>query len=335
MNRRRFLASASLSLGGATLVGLTPGWTLASRKPAARTIQRSTWTMGTLINLTLLEADYQPALVDDAFAALYNIDRTLSAHQGSSELSRLNREGGIWHEAGASLLRVSRTARHYGELTEGALDVTVLPILRAYGFIPGGDNSVSIDAMRERIDYTQLRLSHDRVRLDGGVTVDFGGIAKGYAVDESARSLRMAGVGSALLEAGGDLVAMGRPEPNQRWRIGIRDPNRPDALYATLDIEDEAVATSGLYAQTRPTPNGMVTHLINPKTGLPVRHILSSTIVAKTAMAADALATATAVMESRGGRALIESLPDTEGAWIYADGSVYVTSGLAGRIALA
>ena len=334
MNRRGFLASASMSLGGVTLAGLTPAWTLAARLPAVQTIQRSTWTMGTLINLTLLEQDYQPTLVDEAFATMFNVDKTLSAHQGTSELSRLNRELGIWHEAGPGLLRVSQAARYYGDLTDGALDVTVLPIMRAYGFIPGGNNSVGIDTLRERIDYTQLRVSHDRVRLDGGVAADFGGIAKGYGVDESARLLRAAGVRALLLEAGGDLVAMGRPEPDQRWRIGIRDPYRPDALFATLDIEDEAIATSGLYAQTRPSPTGTVTHLIDPASGLPVRHVLSSTILAQSAMAADALSTATAVMDSRRGRALIESLPNTEGAWISADGSVYITSGLRGRINL-
>ncbi|MFQ5571999.1 MAG: FAD:protein FMN transferase, partial [Rhodothermales bacterium] len=323
LNRRAFLGSVAKSLGGVALFGLTPSWTFAAMKPIARTINRSTWKMGTLINLTLLEETYTPRLVDGAFGALGRVDRTLSAHRVASALSRLNRQPGSWHNAERDVLRVARAARHYGDLTDGALDVTVLPVMREYGFIPGGSGSTDVAALLEHVDYTKLHVDEHRVRLEEGIGIDFGGIAKGYAVDESMQILKAAGVKAALIEAGGDLFALGRPDPAKRWRIGIRDPLRPDALFALLDVENEAVATSGLYAQSRNYHAKTVTHLINPVTGLPVDHVLSATIVTSTTMAADALATATCVMEPKRAHGLIDSLPDTEGLWVYADGSFY------------
>ncbi len=333
-NRRTFLGAAARTLGAAALAGFAPGWTLAALPSAARTIRRSTWTMGTLIDLTLLDEGPCAPPVDAAFEALYRVDRTLSAHRMDSELSRLNRASGQWLPAGADLLHVSRAARYYADATGGALDVTVLPLMQAYGFIDGDGTSFDPAHLLERVDYTRMRVSGDRVRLDEGMAVDFGGIAKGYAVDEALRTLTNAGVGAALLEAGGDVRAAGRPEPDRRWRIGIRDPLRPEALFAVLEVEDRAVATSGLYMQKRTYQSQTVTHIINPKTGAPARHVLSATIVAPTAMAADALATATCVMEAKQARALIEADPETEGLWVYADGSVFVTSGLEKSLSL-
>ncbi len=329
-NRRQFLQRATASLGGVALTGLTPVWARAALTTPL--VHRSTWTMGTLINLSVKQAEYRPARIDAAFAALTRVDRTLSAHQPTSDLSFLNAHPGTWLDAGPDLLQVARAARHYGDLTGGALDVTVRPVLQAYGFLPG--RPADPDRLREHIDYTRLRLDAGRVRLDDGFSLDFGGIAKGYAVDEGVGTLRAAGVRAALLEAGGDIYAHGRPEPDRRWRIGIRDPRNPGALYARIEVEDEAIATSGLYAQSRTYRSETVSHLIDPVTGRAVNHVLSATVMAPTAMAADALVTATAVMPPPQAQALIASLPEAEALWLYANGTACATPGLQRRMTL-
>jgi len=205
----------------------------------------------------------------------------------------------------------------------------VLPVLRALGFLPGD----AADAATERIGFEHLRTDGGRVRLDeGGYGVDFGGIAKGYAVDLGVAAARAAGSGPVLLEAGGDLFAAGRPEPDSRWTIGVRDPVRIRGIAARFEVEDEAVATSGTYFQRRTVNGRSVSHLIDPRTGEPVERVLSSTIVAPDCMTADALATATAVMEPAAALALVESLPGVEGLWIYPDRSFRTTAGLADRL---
>ena len=188
----------------------------------------------------------------------------------------------------------------------------------------------------ERIDFWKLHVRGEEVRLEnGGYEVDFGGIAKGYGVDAAIRDLQSKGTRSALLEAGGDLYALGRPAADRRWTIGVRDPLDPTAIFATLEVEDEAVATSGIYAQTRTQGAQSVSHIIDPRTGQSVQHTLSVTIVAKEAMTADALATAACVLPPAQAKALIEETPDAEALWVFADKSVYTTRGLRRRVTLA
>jgi thiamine biosynthesis lipoprotein len=151
-------------------------------------------------------------------------------------------------------------------------------------------------------------------------------------VDLGVEATRAAGSGPVLLEAGGDLFAAGRPEAGSRWTIGVRDPVRVQGIAARFEVEDEAVATSGTYFQRRTVDGRSVSHLIDPHTGSPSERVLSSTIVARDCMTADALATATAVMEPGAALDLVSSLPAVEGLWIYPDRSFRATPGLASRL---
>lgn len=315
------------------MVGAAPNAIFAVRRPLAELHDEFIWSMGTQVRLSLPREAYAPRLFEKAFSAIREVDRDLSVHRSSSELSRLNDVPGDWRTGSRPLVEVTRAALRFGELTEGALDVTVLPILRRLGFAPRhGDGS---GPEKEVIDYTKLHVRGNEVRLEtGGYAVDFGGIAKGFSVDEALISLRSSGIGSALLDAGGDLYAMGRPEPARRWRIGIRDPFRPESLFATLEIEDEAVATSGTYAQSREVDGVRRSHIIDPKTGLSVSEVVSASVLSRSTMTSDALATAISVMQPAAARKLIETLPETEAVWVFAGGRIAMTDGLKSRIQL-
>lgn len=285
--------------------------------------------MGTSVSLTSLRDAESVDAIRHAFASLARVQNRLSVHDPASALSSLNGQPGEWMVADEDMLAVAMASRELAGLTDGALDVTVLPVLRRLGFRPGSSPA----AGTERIGFEHLRIDRDRVSLDmGGYGVDFGGIAKGYAVDLGAGAALAAGAGPVLFEAGGDLYAAGRPEPDSRWSIGVRDPIHVQGIAARFEIEDEAVATSGTYFQRRTVDGSSVSHLIDPHTGQPVERVLSSTIVARDCMTADALATATAIMEPGAAVALVRSLPDTEGLWIYPDRSFEVTPGLAARL---
>jgi len=284
--------------------------------------------MGTSLRLSLLKDEFKSVVADASFERLQEIDRLLTVHNIDSQLMSMNRLSGTWI-SGREIAEVSAAALELGNKTEGAMDVTVLPAMRRFGFVPGSVTD------SDRIDYSKLQVRGDKARVrEEGVGADFGGIAKGYGVDEAVRILSENSMAAALIDAGGDLYALGRPEKDRLWKIGIRHPDRENDLVATLEIENEAVATSGTYLQKRKVGSKEVSHLMDPKTGMPVDHVLSSTIVTSSTMLADGLATATSVMKPTAAQHLIESTDGAEGFWIYSDGSHHITSGLCARLTL-
>jgi len=279
--------------------------------------------MGTSIRVSMPAHVFTGTYAERAFQELSLVDRTLTAHNEDSELMQFNAQAGSWYAAGPALLTVASAAVRLGHLSEGALDVTVLPAMRRFGFLPG------ISPSDAGIDFTQLETMDGSVRLSSASAgVDFGGIAKGFGVDEAVRALKAQGVTSGLVDAGGDLYAMGRPEQDRPWTVGIRHPERADELVATLQVEDSAVATSGTYMQQRTVDGQTVSHLMDPRTGRPVHHVVSATIVAPDAMTADALATATSVLPIAASVELVRRLPGVEGFWILENGSHTVSPGL-------
>lgn len=323
--RRQFFTDAGKALGGLALINAVPGWAFATRNPVADLVHRSTFAMGTPIRLSLLQSEFTSQAANGAFRRLQDVDGLLTVHNASSALMQVNAGQAV---AGTELSDVAKAALHFGSLSEGAMDVTVLPAMRRLGFIPG----TSAGGL---IDYAQLDVSGRTVRMrTSGVGADFGGIAKGYGVDQAVTAARSAGATAALIDAGGDLFALGRPEEDRPWKVGIRHPERANDLVATLEVENEAVATSGIYMQKRMVNGKEVSHLIDPRTGQPVSHVVSATIVARDTMTADALATAVSVADRNQGQHLIESQPGVEAFLIYADGTSFTSKGLQNRLRL-
>ena len=320
--RRSFLKTVGAMSGGLVVAGLAPTSSFGSRKDL---VTSTRWAMGMPVSYT---ADKSVAVnvLSAAHAAVQRVDGALSVYKSESAISRLNNlKGG--YISNADLVKVSKAALDFGEMTNGRLDVSVLPALRSYGFRPGS-------ASASAIDFRNINVTPNGVSLAGGIQIDLGGIAKGYAVDEAVDSLRLEGVTTGLVEAGGDIYAIGSRPDGSDWKIGIRDPHRPDQLFAAISVSNSAVATSGGYVDSRTVNGKKVSHLIDPATGLSVNHVLSATVVAPTAMEADALATATSIQSPEEAQAMVERLAGVEAVWLYSDGSRYITSGLRSRMTL-
>ncbi|MBI4872076.1 MAG: FAD:protein FMN transferase, partial [Candidatus Riflebacteria bacterium] len=148
----------------------------------------------------------------------------------------------------------------------------------------------SFESLEVNVASCQARL------LSTTAAVDLGGIAKGYAVDLAARVLREADISSFQVDLGGNLCVGKPPRGKPAWRIGIKDPTAPSRVFAVLALSDEAVATSGGYERFVTVGGNRVSHVLDPRTGRPAARALSSTVVAPTAMTADALSTATHVL---------------------------------------
>jgi thiamine biosynthesis lipoprotein len=155
----------------------------------------------------------------------------------------------------------------------------------------------------------------DPWKMPGGV--DPTGLAKGWIAERALERLRLAGVGAAMINAGGDVVAFGEPEPGRRWRIGVRDPRGPGALLGVVEL-DGAVATSGTYERGD--------HVLDARSGLPARGLLSATVTGPDLALADALATGLVAAGERG-LAAIGSLDAYEALGMQDDGAVVATPG--------
>ncbi|MBI4613332.1 MAG: FAD:protein FMN transferase [Planctomycetes bacterium] len=273
--------------------------------------------MGTTVRVVLYAGSSEDAerASRAAFAAIAEVNQSMSDYLEESELSRLNREGEA--EVSEALHEVLLAARRFSDLSGGAFDATVGPLVRLWrrGAVPAAEE---IAAARRLVGYERIHMEMDpsrRVWLEPGTRIDLGAIAKGYACD---RALAATGLASALVDAGGDL-ALGDPPPGEPgWRIAIPDGR-------TLVLSRCGVATSGDLERSVESGGRRYSHIVDPRTGLGIEGVQAVTVVAPDGMTADALATAISVA----GIGLAAKLPGIEAAIWRHGGSREETPGFA------
>lgn len=249
------------------------------------------------------------------------INESMSTYIDSSEISTLNRsESGDWHTVSAPLFEVLQISQQVSQLTGGAFDITIAPLVDLWGFGPQErgqqmpDDAV-VAATLARIGFGNLELdaTNSALRKPPGVTLDLSAVAKGYAADELARVLMSKGYENILVEIGGELRLQGVNQRGTPWRIGIESPSYDLLASAgdpakTVVLSDHGMATSGDYRNFYELDGVRLSHTISPLTGKPVAHSLASvTVIADTCAEADALATAFNVMGDAEAMALAQS----------------------------
>jgi thiamine biosynthesis lipoprotein len=311
--RRRLIAGAlgTLALAGCgRSAGGPPGGSWRFAGP----------TMGTAWRLTLAGEGLDAALAGRAraavAAALDGVDRRMSMFRADSELRRLNRHSAAAPlRLSAELFAVLAAAQQAAELTAGSFDVTVAPLVRAWGFGPERRRSLPsasvVQAERSAVGYRALQLdpaTGSARKAHGGVQADLGGIAKGYGVDRAALALEALGIENYLLEAGGEVRVRGRNAAGTPWQVGIERPDAmPQRPYFVLPLAAGAIATSGDYRIFFEHDGRRYSHEIDPSRAAPIDHSLASvTVVADDCMRADALATGLIVMGLERGYALAQ-----------------------------
>ncbi|WP_425481306.1 FAD:protein FMN transferase [Luteimonas gilva] len=271
-------------------------------------------TMGTTWSVKLVAPGASLRALHDAVQArLDGIVAQMSTWLEDSDLSRFNAaQAGSWIALPEELFAVMRCALEIAEASGGAFDPTVGPLVDLWGFGPAGRSAAvpddrRIEAVRRRIGWQRLALRADtREALQpGDVRVDLSAIAKGYAVDAVVRDLRARGIGSALVEVGGELYGYGRKPDGAPWRVLVEtDPERDDGEPQVLRLSGNAVATSGDRWHRYRDGDGEYAHTIDPRTGKSAaRAPVAVTVVADEAMRADAWATALTVMGAEAGSA--------------------------------
>lgn len=274
-------------------------------------------TMGTTwsVKYTGSPDESVEALKEDIEAALEQVNAEMSTYRQDSVLSRFNQaEPGTLMNLPDDTVKVITAAFSLSEMTGGAYDVTVGPLVNVWGFGPDPDrfsppDALEIDAARARVGWQALLLSGNQLLQPGNVYVDLSSIAKGFAVDKIAGLLSTHGVNNYLVEVGGELRAQGHKPYNQPWRVAVERPiPGVREVETVVALKDLAVATSGDYRNFFESDGKLYSHTIDPRTGYPVEHALASvSVLHPSAMMADGLATAMTVLGPKEGLAFAKA----------------------------
>lgn len=277
-------------------------------------------TMGTSYSVKLADLDGghdAESLADEIAGILETVNQRMSTYLADSELSRFNAaDAAVWTPVSDDTLTVIEQSRRLHEITGGAFDPTVGPIVDLWGFGPGGGreevpSTQRIAAVAETVGLAKVDIRSDERALrkdSAGVRLDLSGVAKGFAVDLIAEHLNDKGISSYLVEVGGELRASGTGPAGRSWRVGIEEPSlASNDIQHIVDLGREAMATSGNYRIFFEQNGRRYAHIIDPVAGRPVDHDLASvTVVASTTLEADALSTAMLVLGLDKGMALAD-----------------------------
>lgn len=258
---------------------------------------------------------------DSVMAALKAVDQSLSMFNSKSVISKINRNDSVVLDS--LFITMFNEAQAISQLSNGAFDITVAPLVNAWGFgtksqEPRTKNQdIHLDSIKALVGYHKVHLdNHCLLKDDGRITLDASAIAKGYACDVVANTLRRQGCENLLVDIGGEVVLEGVNNKGQPWRVGISKP-KIDATGMEKELQEViastnlCMATSGNYLQYYIVGDERRSHTIDPRTGYPVEHsLLSATVIASSCMRADALATACMVLGEKEALNMIECTPD-------------------------
>ena len=291
---------------------------------------RQAWmVMGTTLEISVYRPEADRALslkdLEAAHAEVIEIDQLMSLYREDSEIALLNAraDGGVV-AVSTRTGEVLSAAKHYAAISDSALDVTIQPIVDLWGFY---DVATAQVPSQEQIDAVLQRVGIDRVAWDSengqaaltlGTGLDFGGIAKGYAVDRAIAVLQDRGVSAGLVNLGGNVGVFGQVSDGRPWRIGIRHP-RENRLIGQVSLMTGAVSTSGDYDRYFEANGKRYSHILDPRTGWPVEDIFSLTVVAPNATTADALSTAAFVLGADQGMGLLSRCDGVAGLLVQPD----------------
>ena len=314
----------------------------ACSTPDSRLLTRTHQTMGAELRVTVWTADEGSA--SDAFAAIFaefdRLDALLSVWKPGSDVLRLNAAAGQDPvPVSAETIAILQTAHRVSTWTGGKFDVTFGALSDVWKFDHDQDNRIptedEISARLPLVDYRRVAIdvASGTARIEQpAMRVHLGGIGKGYAVDRAVAMMKAYGIHNFMLHFGGDLYVAGQPGQGP-WRLGIQDPRgAPGESFATLELRDATFSTSGDYERFFMDEGLRYHHILDTDTGQQARGCRSVTIVAKSAMLADALSTGVLIMGPHAGMELVERLPDVDAVIVSADNDVLLSSGLRGRV---
>lgn len=301
------------------------GLALYVSKQRSVPFQKNTgFVFGTVYNITY-ESDKD--LQKEIEAELQKVDNSLSPFNPTSVISKINRNESV--EVDDMFAEVFNLAEKISAETDGAFDITVAPMVNAWGFgFKTGNmpDSRQLDSLRAIVGFHKVALENGRVvKKNRRTMLDCSAIAKGYGCDVVARFLQGKGIKNYMVEIGGEIVTCGVNDQRMPWKIGVTKPTDDslsvnEELQTVLNVTNKAMATSGNYRNFYYKNGKKYAHTIDPKTGCPVQHnILSATVLADDCATADAYATSFMVLGLDKAKKVLEKHPELMAYFIYSD----------------
>jgi len=293
-------------------------------------ITESQQMMGTIVTIEIVGSgpDAQGA-INSAFDEIDRVEKLMSTYDPKSEISILNTEGKL-NNASEDFIYVIKQSLYYGDISSGAFDITIKPILNLWKSKISADEFPTGQDINETlllVNYSNISINDDTVSFKTqGMSITVDGIAKGYAVDQAVAVLKNSGYSSGFVNAGGDGMYFGTKPDGTKWNVGLRNPEDKSESVVVMEILDMAVATSGNYERYF-NESARLSHISDPRTGISSEGLLSATVIASSAMEADTLATAVFVSGPDNGLEIIENTENTECFLITPEGQILTSSG--------
>lgn len=304
---------------------------------------KSIFAMDTILEFRIYGNKNAKKALDKAIERVKEIEDRMSATKEDSDVAKINENAGKQPvKVHDDTFYVIKKALEYGKLTEGDFDITIRPLVELWDILSDKPRIPDAEEIEEKlalVDYRKVKLDEENKTVfleEEGMGIDLGAIAKGYAGDEVTRILKEAGVKSALINLGGNVIVIGRKPDGSLWRIGIQDPRSEEtgkSHIGVLEVEDVTIVSSGDYERYMvdiyEKTGVRYHHIFDPKTGSPARSgIMACTIVASSSTDADALSTSLFIKGKDEGFKLIEELGQAEAIAITEDKEIYMTEGL-------
>jgi len=311
INQRSLRSVAWLGLWLPLLISAFAATPLRAEQPSVR-YEASHDAMGTVFTVAAYGRDerYLAQVVNEAFEEVDRLDAQMSNYRPESELWGINRNAArrpVLVEP--RLFQLLQDSLRYSEETAGAFDITVGPLMKAWGFFRGQGRLPSrteLVGVLKRVGYRHLKLdgAQRQIQFDAeGIGLDLGAIAKGYAVDQAVEILRANGVSSALVSSGtSSLYALGAPPGERGWEITVRHPYEAEKVGDVVYLKNYSLSVSGNYEKFFKLSGKTYCHIMDPRTGRPVENMLSTVVLAPRTTESDALSTAFFVLGVEGSR---------------------------------
>lgn len=326
LNRKKFISVISWTL--LFIVLFLIGFFIARNSgDEIKTIKRTQILLGTVVEIQVRDDDKKADdAISKAFEEMKRIDDLFTTFNDQSPVFKINNQIDTIIKVDAEVYNLIILCDSISKLSDGCFDVSLNNIIKAWGF--DSDNfrvpaKSEIDSALILSGWNNIKiLAEDKIFKKKKIELNFGAIAKGYAVDKAVKVLRNSEIKEALVNAGGEISVIGN-----NWTVGIQHPRKINSIIKKIKLNENTIATSGDYEQYFEVDGIRYHHILDPRTGYPSTGLQSVTIINKSNTFADALATAVFVMGKEKGMKLIESLDDTEVMMIDSNGNIFYSSG--------
>jgi thiamine biosynthesis lipoprotein len=327
----------------ATLLLIVTGWAAAGcfseRSVQPQPYRETRFLMDTVIEITAYGPGAEPA-VQAALAEFERIQAISDRFSPDSQVTHINQLAGVDKVVvDPCLLNMVNRAKEMSEQTDGAFDISVGPLTRLWDVGHKGDyvpTQAELEQVLPLIGYSRVAVdmaAHTVYLSKPGMSLDLGGIAKGYAINQAVEILKAKGIQSALVNAGGDIRTIGQKPDGTPWRIGVQDPRNPDGMIVKIALTEwDMLETSGDYQRYFIKDGIRYAHILNPKTGLQSREVASVTLVYKHQRSGLVPSSAFQVLGVERGLMILQRFPGVEAIFVTVDGRIVTTPGLAGKV---